>query len=132
MKQKNAGLASLKFEEAIYFDSHCIEAYLKYADIYKSANASLAIEKLEQLKTLEPSNVNVEKKLAEIYSFKNDFPKAADAYSHFAMGATATEEDLAKYAFALFLKHDFEKSLEVANIGLNTHTSCCIQSSGYV
>lgn len=49
---------------------------------------------------------------------KNDFSKAAEAYSRFAMGPTATEEDLVKYAFALFLNHDFEKSLEVANMGL--------------
>ena len=28
---------------------YCTEAYLRYADIYKSANAALAIEKLEQL-----------------------------------------------------------------------------------
>ncbi|WP_455962051.1 tetratricopeptide repeat protein [Bacteroides bouchesdurhonensis] len=122
IKQKNAGLASQKYEEAIYFDSHCVDAYLKYADIYKSANASLAIEKLEQLKTLEPSNTNVDRKLAEIYYFKNDFVKAADAYSHFAMEPTATEEDLAKYAFALFMKHDFQKSLEVANMGLKTNS----------
>lgn len=91
---------------------------LRYADIYKSANAALAIEKLEQLKAQEPSNTAVDKKLAEIYYLKNDFSKAAEAYSRFAMGPTATEEDLVKYAFALFLNHDFEKSLEVANMGL--------------
>ena len=117
-EQKNAGLASQKYEEAIYFDPSCTEAYLRYADIYKSANAALAIEKLEQLKTREPSNTAVDKKLAEIYYLKNDFSKAADAYSRFAMGPVATEEDLVKYAFALFLNHDFEKSLEVANMGL--------------
>ncbi|MDD3039349.1 tetratricopeptide repeat protein [Bacteroides sp.] len=122
LAQKNAGLASQKFEEAIYFDPHCMEAYLKYADIYRSANASLSIEKLEQLKALEPSNTNVDKKLAEIYYFKNDFSKAADAYSQFATEPTATEEDLAKYAFALFLKHDFDKSLEVANMGLKKNS----------
>ena len=118
MKQKNAGLASQKYEEAIYFDPKCTEAYLKYADIYKSANASLAIEKLNQLKDLEPSNTAVDKKLAEIYYLKNDFNKAVEAYANFAMGPTATEEDLVKYAFALFLNHDFDKSLEVANMGL--------------
>ena len=75
-------------------------------------------EKLEQLKAQEPSNTAVDKKLAEIYYLKNDFSKAAEAYSRFAMGPTATEEDLVKYAFALFLNHDFEKSLEVANMGL--------------
>ena len=61
-KQKNAGLASQKYEEAIYFDSRCTPAYLKYADIYKSANAGLAIEKLNQLKPLEPSKTAIDKK----------------------------------------------------------------------
>ena len=118
LKQKNAGLASQKYEEAIYFNPRCAAAYLKFADIYKMANSSLAIEKLNQLKALQPSNTGVDKKLAEIYYLKNDFSKAADAYSRFAMGPAATEEDLVKYAFALFLNHDFEKSLEVANMGL--------------
>ena len=117
-KEKNAGVASQKYEEAIYFDARCADAYLKYATVYKAANPALAIQKLEQLKALEPSNTAVDKKLAEIYYKKNEFDKAVDAYSRFAMGATATEEDLVKYAFALFLNHNFEKSLEVANMGL--------------
>ena len=70
------------------------------------------------MKDLEPSNTAVDKKLAEIYYLKNDFNKAVEAYANFAMGPTATEEDLVKYAFALFLNHDFDKSLEVANMGL--------------
>ena len=115
---KDVGRACQLYEQAIYFNPDCKEAYLKYADIYKSANASLAIEKLNQLKDLEPSNTAVDKKLAEIYYLKNDFNKAVEAYANFAMGPTATEEDLVKYAFALFLNHDFDKSLEVANMGL--------------
>ena len=47
------------------------------------------------------SLIHIYKKLAEIYYLKNDFSKAADAYSRFAMGPTANEEDLVKYAFAL-------------------------------
>ena len=96
MKQKNAGLASQKYEEAIYFDPKCTEAYLKYADVYKSANASLAIEKLNQLKALEPSNTAVDKKLAEIYYLKNDFSKAAEAYANFAMDSICGGKELAE------------------------------------
>lgn len=121
VQQRNAGLASQKYEEAIYFDPHCTDAYLKYADIYKSASAPLAIDKLNQLKALDPSNTAIDKKLAEIYYLNNDFSKAADAYSRFATGDAATEEDLVKYAFALFLNHDFEKSLEVADMGLKNN-----------
>ena len=56
-----------------------------------------------------PSNTAVDKKLAEIYYLKNDFSKAAEAYANFAMGPTATEEDLVKYAFALFFSHSLKK-----------------------
>lgn len=118
LAQRNAGLASQKYEEAIYFDSRFTDAYLKYANIYKSANANLAIEKLNQLKAIDPSNAEVDRKLAEIYYSKNDFQQASDAYAKFANTPAATEKDLVKYAFTLFLNHDFEKSLEIANMGL--------------
>ena len=118
VKQKNAGLASQKYEEAIYFDPKCTEAYLKLADIYKGANPQQAIEKLEQLKAVDPSSVQADKKLAEVYYMNNRFDKAAEAYARFIDTPEATENDLVKYAFALFLNHKFDKSLEIANKGL--------------
>lgn len=115
---KNAGLACQKYEEAIYFEPNYSEAYLKYADVYKSADPNSAIEKLKQLKNIDPSNTEADRKLAEIYYLKNDFKSASSAYAVFANRPDATEEDLVKYAFALFLNHNFDKSLEIANIGL--------------
>ena len=79
--------------------------YLKYADIYKSANASLAIEKPEPIEGLGTvQHRPVDKKLAEIYYLKNDFNKAVEAHANFAMGPTATEEDLVKYAFCFIFE----------------------------
>ena len=52
LAQKNIGQACQLYEQAIYFDSNCKEAYLKYAQAYKSASPALAIEKLEQLLSL--------------------------------------------------------------------------------
>lgn len=123
IKEQDAGKASQKYEEAIYFDPHCTEAYLKYADIYKASNSDLAIQKLQELKALEPDNIEVERKLAEIYYYKNDFKSAIGAYATFAAGAEATEEDLSKYAFALFLNHEFDKSLEIVNKGLQKNAN---------
>ena len=116
--RKDPGTASQRYEEAIYFDPNCKEAYLKYADIYKAANPGLATSKLEELRAIDPQAVEVDRKLAEIYYSANEFDKAADAYSRFAEGDKATEKDLVNYSFALFLNHDFEKSLAVANLGL--------------
>ena len=116
--RKDPGTASQRYEEAIYFDPNCKEAYLKYADIYKAANPGLATSKLEELRAIDPQAVEVDRKLAEIYYSANEFDKAADAYSRFAEGDKATEKDLVNYSFALVLNHDFEKSLAVANLGL--------------
>ena len=116
--RKDPGTASQRYEEAIYFDPNCKEAYLKYADIYKAANPGLATSKLEELRAIDPQAVEVDRKLTEIYYSANEFDKAADAYSRFAESDKATEKDLVNYSFALFLNHDFEKSLAVANLGL--------------
>ena len=111
--KKDAGKACQLYEQAIYFDPNYKEAYLKFADVYKGASPQLAIEKLEQLKNLDPSCVAADKKLAEVYYLNNKFDKAAEAYAHFINTPEATEDDLTKYSFALFLNHDFEKSLQI-------------------
>lgn len=116
--RKDAGTASQRYEEAIYFDANCKEAYLKYADIYRAANPDLATQKLEELRAIDPQAVEVDRKLAEIYYSSNKFDKAAEAYARFAEGDKGIEDDLVKYSFALFLNHDFDKSLEIANLGL--------------
>ena len=115
--KKEAGKACQLYEQAIYFDPNYKEAYLKFADVYKAASPQLAIEKLEQLKSIDPSSVAADKKLAEIY-YLNKFDKAAEAYARFINTPEATEDDLTKYSFALFLNHDFEKSLQIALMGL--------------
>ena len=105
----------------VYLKAGKLPEAQEYAALAKKANGKSALASvLEGDIAFEQKNANtaVDKKLAEIYYLKNDFSKAVEAYSNFAMGPTATEEDLVKYAFALFLNHDFEKSLEVANMGL--------------
>lgn len=119
---KDPGTASQKYEEAILFDDKCVEAYVKFADIYKRSNPDLAISKLEDLRTIEPNNIEVDRKLADVYYTKNDYNNAAEAYARFATKPEATERDLARYSFVLFLKHDFEKSLEIANMGLQKNS----------
>ena len=118
LAQKNIGQACQLYEQAIYFDPNCKEAYLKYAQAYKSASPTQAIEKLEQLKAVDPNCLEADRELAEVYYSGNRFGKAAEMYAKFIDTPLATEDDMLKYAFALFLNHDFEKSLQVAQKGL--------------
>lgn len=117
-KNKDIGAACQLYEQAIYFDPKCKDAYLKYANVYRGANPQLAVEKLEQLKEIDPSFMGADKAIANVYYSNNMFDKASEVYARFINTPTATEEDIVKYAFALFLNHNFEKSLEVAQKGL--------------
>ncbi len=74
-------------------------AYLKFADIYKMANSSLCYRKAEiNWKLCNRLTPVVTRSWPRFIIWKNYFSKAADAYSRFAMGPVATEEDLVKYA----------------------------------
>lgn len=116
--RKDIGRACQLYEQAIYFDPNYKDAYLKYAQAYKSASPSQAIEKLNRLKAIVPDCLEADKELAEVYYAANRFGQAAETYAKFINTPVATEDDILKYAFALFLNHDFEKSLEVARKGL--------------
>lgn len=54
LAEKNVGLACQLYEQAIYFNPECKEAYIKYANAYRNASPQLAIEKLLELKKTGP------------------------------------------------------------------------------
>lgn len=118
LAKKDVGSACQLYEQAIYFDPNCYEAYLKYARAYKSASPTMAIEKLMQLKEVAPDYKEADKALAEVYYANNRFDDAVKAYASFIHTDIATENDILSYAFALFMNHDFEASLEIARKGL--------------
>ena len=64
LAQKDVGRACQLYEQAIYFNPDCKEAYLKYARAYRSASPSQAIDKLQQLKALAPDFLEADKELA--------------------------------------------------------------------
>lgn len=116
--QKRIGEACSSYEQAIYFDSKCKEAYIKYARAYKNVNSTLAIEKLEILKLKEPSFLLVDRELADIYYDLNKFEKSAELYESYLKSGNSNVKDLTQYALTLFLSGQFQKSLDVVNLGL--------------
>jgi tetratricopeptide (TPR) repeat protein len=127
LERKDPGKACQLYEQAIYFDKNCSEAYLKYADVYRSAHPGQAIDKLEELKSVDPQKASiVDKAEAQIYYSHNEFDKAAEAYSRFIETPAATDDDNVKYAFALFLNHQFDKSLQIAQRGLQKNSRSAV------
>lgn len=118
LAKNNIGDACINYEQAIMFDENNKEAYIKYARAYKAVNSKLAIEKLLVLKQKDPSFTLVDRELGDVYYISNDFEKAAKYYETYLQSGNSDIQDLTKYSMTLFLNHDFQKSLEVANIGL--------------
>ena len=118
LAKKNVGEACKNYEQALYFDDMCKEAYIKYARAYKNVNSPLAIEKLNRLKEKEPSFLLADRELANIYYDNNNYKKAAELYENYLKSGNSNVLDLTKYAFTLFLGQDYAKSLEVDSIGL--------------
>jgi tetratricopeptide (TPR) repeat protein len=120
LAKKSVGNACSNYDMAIYYDDKCKEAYIKYARAYKNVNTPLAIEKLNVLKSKEPSFLLVDKELADIYYTTNEFAKAAELYANYLKSGNSNVQDLTQYSLILFLNGEFKRSLEVDSIGLST------------
>ena len=70
---RKIGDAASSYEQAIYFDDQCKEAYLKYARIYARMNPQLAIDMLNKLIALDPEYTIAYRDLASVYYENNQF-----------------------------------------------------------
>lgn len=116
--KKDIGGACSRYEQAIYFDPSCKEAYIKYARAYSGVNPELAIEMLQKLKAQDPSFLLADKELADVYYANGQYRKAIEAYDNYLKSGFCSDADLAKYATTLYLAKDYNRSLEMATQGL--------------
>lgn len=118
--KSGAGDATSKYEMAITCDPTSYDSYIKYARVINHVNMDAAIEKLQELRTQEPSLSLVNKELSELYYKKNDFSHAAQSYSDYIAAGNYTNDDLKQYAVTLLFAGNNAKSLEIAQEGLQT------------
>lgn len=119
MALTNLGEACANYETAILYDEKYTPAYFKYAKVYKKMNPKQAIDKLMSLQATNPEFKIIYRELGDIYYAMNDFANAAKNYEvYLNSGNSKNVSDLTKYSMTLFLNHEFEKSLEVAQLGI--------------
>lgn len=110
---RKIGDAASSYEQAIYFDDQCKEAYLKYARIYARMNPQLAIDMLNKLIALDPEYTIAYRDLASVYYENNQFKNAADAYSKYITPETSDIDDLSRYASILFFSGEHEQAQQI-------------------
>lgn len=110
--------ASSDYNQAIYLDENCSDAYLKYAEVYKGVNPQLSIDMLVRLQAKTPDDARINKELGDVYYTMGQYGKAKEAYEEYLKTGTPTEQDYTRYAMLLYLNKDYSKSLDAVKKGL--------------
>lgn len=118
MAQNDLNLASIEYNQAIYFDEDCCEAYLKYADVYQGVNPQLSIDMLLRLREKTPGDTRIDKRLGKLYYETGEYGMAIEAYDDYMKAGVPDAQDYTHYATLLYLNKEFHESLATAQKGL--------------
>ncbi|WP_455664841.1 tetratricopeptide repeat protein [Phocaeicola sp.] len=110
--------ASSDYNQAIYLDENCSEAYFKYAQVYKGVDPQLSLDMLMRLQSKTPADNRINKELGDVYYTMGQYGKAKEAYETYLKAGEPTEQDYTRYAMLLYLNKDYAQSLDVAQKGL--------------
>ena len=115
LKLNDVNKASSDYNQAIYLDENCSEAYFKYAQVYKGVDPQLSLDMLMRLQTKAPDDNRISKELADVYYTMGQYGKAKEAYESYLKVGTPTEQDYTRYAMLLYLElKDYKEGLEAA------------------
>lgn len=80
MKAQKWGDAGQKFDEVLSIDPNNVPALKRNAFVYKNVNPHVAIDALNQIKTLDPSYIEADKDLGDIYYKLDQYKDAIEHY----------------------------------------------------
>jgi tetratricopeptide (TPR) repeat protein len=111
LKNGETGLAAGEYENAIYYDANCVEAYVKYAKMHYPINPKFAISKLEALLALNQASAIAQREYAEALFNAGRFTQAVKAYATYMANPNHFKTDRARHAALLFFDKKYEESL---------------------
>lgn len=109
------GEACKNYELAFqWYDTTCVEAYIKFAGIYFRINPDIAIDNVLRLLQMRPNSAIAQRELAESYYRADKFNEAVQAYETYMQNPTAFQTDRPRYAALLYYDKQYEKSLALS------------------
>lgn len=118
LAQNNVNQASADYNQAIFLDENCAEAYLKYAEVYQGVNPQLSLEMLERLYVKFPDDIRVNKQMGDIYYGMGEYGKAIEVYEDYMNEGNPSIQDYVRHAMLLYLNKEFEHSQESVRKGI--------------
>ncbi len=117
VKEEDGGKAASNYEQAIYFDPENIDAYRKYANVYRKVDLNGAIAKLEELHSKKPE-VAVDGMIGHLYYQSLKYSSAKDAYNKLKL-PDYSRRDFVEHSYSLFKCKEYEDALRIIDAGLN-------------
>lgn len=115
------GEACKNYELAFqWYDTTCVEAYIKFAGIYFRINPDIAIDNVLRLLQMRPNSAIAQRELAESYYRADKFNEAVQAYETYMQNPTAFQTDRPRYAALLYYDKQYEKTLALSEELLET------------
>ena len=121
LKNGETGLAAGEYENAIYYDANCVEAYVKYAKMHYPINPKFAISKLEALLSLNKASAIAQREYAEALFNAGRFTQAVKAYATYMSNPNHFASDRARHAALLFFDKKYEESLTLIEEALQSN-----------
>ena len=112
----NGGLAAQNYEMAILNDPNLVDAYRKYATIYRKIDPEGAVAKLEELRKVRP-DYPVDGLIGHISYISQRYSTAMDAFSRIPTNQMR-KNDFIEYGFSCYLAKQYEKALGIVKTGL--------------
>lgn len=109
---KDVGTACGYYEQAILFDEDCFDAYYKYANAYIGVNPQLSVNMLLKLKEKYPTEIRVDRELANAYYQMGSYGKAKQVFDEYMQKGQPDVQDYSRYSMLLYLNKDYAQSLE--------------------
>lgn len=116
MMRKDYGAAGQKFDEVLAIDSTNVAALKRNAFVYKNINPHVAVEMLQKIKRLDPSNYESDKELGDIAYNMNEFADAVTSYKAYFAAVPQDKRDVRAAENYLQSLYATQKFMEVAQL----------------
>lgn len=107
--------AGAKYEMATTYNPQSADAYVKYANLFRTINPDYSIRMLKTLLTNNPTSALGQRELAKIYYDQKQFAEATEQYGKYVQNPNHFKEDEDMYALMLFFARDYQKGYDYAS-----------------
>ncbi|MCR4810824.1 MAG: hypothetical protein K5896_13330 [Prevotella sp.] len=113
----NGGEAAKNYDMAIYNDPKLVDAYRKYANVYRKIDPEGAVAKLEDLRKVIP-DYPVDAMIGHVSYISQRYSTAMEAYSRIPLDQMK-KNDYIEYGFSCYLAKQYEKAYGIVTTGLS-------------